>query len=256
MSRRARTALPCYLDRAYGDGPGETLDLFPARGRSRALLSFLHGGFWRAFDKNDFSFVARPFVERGITVAVVNHALAPGVTVETIVRQALAAHAWLYRNCEAYGAPRERICVSGHSAGGHLAAMMLAAVWPAYARDLPDDLIKGGLAVSGVYDLEPLLQVSFHSEMRLDPDSVRKLSRVNYRPLRPVPLLTAVGGEESEEFKRQNRLIAETWRHCFRRDIPMPGLHHLAAVEELADSKSALFAGAMELLSLHQGHGV
>ena len=94
------------------------------------------------------------------------------------------------RNCERYGAPRDRIYVSGHSAGGHLTAMMLAAVWSAYSKDLPDDLVKGGLAVSGIYDLEPLLKVSFNSDMRLDAPAVRKLSPVNYRPLRAVPLYT------------------------------------------------------------------
>lgn len=249
-SRAARRALPYALDVAYGPGPNEALDIFPARGACRALLTFLHGGFWRALDKADFSFIARPFVERGVTVAVVNYALAPSVSVETIVRQTLAAHAWLYRNCEGYGAPRQRMYVCGHSAGGHLTAMMLAAVWSAHAQGLPDDLIKGGLAVSGVYDLEPLLHVSFNSDMRFDAASARKLSPVRYRPLRAVPLYTAVGGDESREFKRQNRLIARTWEHCFERDIPMPGLHHLGVVEQLGDRDSALFAGALEMMGL------
>lgn len=249
-SRQARLALPCVLDIAYGSEPSETLDIFPARGESRALLSFIHGGYWRSRDKADFSFLAPPFVERGVTVAVVNYALTPAVTIETIVRQMLAAHAWLYRNCGKYGAPRERIYVSGHSAGGHLTAMMLAAVWSAYAQDLPDDLVKGGLAVSGLYDLEPLLHVSFNSDLRLDAQSVQKLSPVNYSPLRSVPLYTCVGGLESNEFKRQNRLIAQTWKHCFKRDIATPGCHHLSVIEQLSNPNSALFAGALEMMGL------
>lgn len=249
-SEEARRTLPCALDVAYGDGPSEALDIFAARDGSRALLTFLHGGFWRALDKSDFSFLARPFVERGVAVAVVNYALAPAVTIETIVRQMLAAHAWLYRNCRRYGAPRDRIYVSGHSAGAQLTAMMLAAEWPAYARGLPEDLVKGGLAVSGVFDLEPLLHVSFNSDMRLDARSVRKLSPINYRPRRVVPLYTAVGSDESEEFRRQSRLIAARWEHCFRRDIPMPGCHHLSVIERLGDPGSALFAGALELMNL------
>jgi arylformamidase len=248
-SHAARQALACELDVAYGNGPGEKLDIFPARGRCRALLTFIHGGFWRALDKSDFSFIACPYVERGVTVVVVNYALAPLVTVETIVRQMLAAHAWIYRSCEHYRAPRDRIYVSGHSAGGHLTAMMLAAAWSAHAKDLPDDLVKGGLAVSGIYDLEPLLKVSFNSDMRLDKAAVEKLSPIRYRPLRPVPLYTSVGGAESAEFRRQNRLIASTWDHCFRRDIPMPGLHHLGVVEELGDPDSALCDGALEMMN-------
>lgn len=249
-SERARNELACTLDVAYGSGPNETLDIFHARGTARALLTFIHGGFWRALDKSDFSFVARPFVERGVAVAVVNYALAPAVTIETIVRQMLAAHAWLHRNGGRSGARGDAIYVSGHSAGGQLTAMMLAAVWSAYALGLPDDLIKGGLAVSGVYDLEPLSKVSFNSDMRLDARSARKLSPVNYHPLRAVPLFTAVGGDESDEFKRQNRLIAARWEHCFRRDIPMPGCHHLGVVEQLGNPGSALAAGALEMMGL------
>jgi len=94
------------------------------------------------------------------------------------------------------------------------------------------------------------LQVSFNSDMRLDAGSVRKMSPIHYRPLRPVPLYTAVGGDESEEFRRQNRLIAENWEHCFRRDISMPGCHHLGVIEQLGDPESALFAGALEMMGL------
>lgn len=249
-SARAREELPCELDIAYGSGPNETLDIFPARGESRALLTFIHGGYWRALDKSDFSFIAGPYIESGVTVAVINYALAPAVTVETIVKQMLAAHAWLYRNCERYGAPRDRIYVSGHSAGGHLTAMMLLAVWSAYAKDLPEDLVKGGLAVSGIYDLEPLLHVSFNTEMCLNVAAVIKLSPVRYRPMRAVPLYTSVGGAESEEFKRQNRLIATTWDRCFRRDIAMPGFHHLGVVEQLGDPDSALCGGALRMMNV------
>ena len=249
-SHATRRALSCELDIPYGPNPGEKLDIFPARGRSRALLTFIHGGFWRALDKSDFSFIAVPYVERGATVIVVNYALAPLVTVEAIVQQMLAAHGWIHRNCERYRASSERIYVSGHSAGGHLTAMMLAAAWSAYAGDLPDDLVKGGLAVSGLYDLEPLLNVSFNSDMRLDAAAVKKLSPVRYRPLRAVPLYTSVGGAESEEFRRQNRLIAATWDHCFRGDIPMPGFHHLGVVEQLGAPGSALCGGALRMMQL------
>jgi arylformamidase len=249
-SHAARHALACELDVAYGSGPGEKLDIFPARGTCRALLTFIHGGFWRALDKSDFSFIAGPYVERGVTVVAVNYGLAPAVTVETIVQQMLAAHAWIYRHCERYGAPRSRIYVSGHSAGGHLTAMMLAAAWSAYSKDLPDDLVKGGLAVSGIYDLEPLLHVSFNSDMRLDAAAVRKLSPVRYRPLRAVPLYTSVGGAESAEFRRQNRLIAKTWDHCFRRDIPMPGFHHLGVIEQIGEPGSALCGGALLMMQV------
>jgi arylformamidase len=94
------------------------------------------------------------------------------------------------------------------------------------------------------------LNVSFNSDMRLSAQSARRLSPIRYRPRRPVPLYTAVGGEESDEFKRQNRLIAARWEHCFRRDIPMPGCHHLGVVEQLGNPGSALVAGALEMMGL------
>jgi arylformamidase len=102
--------------------------------------------------------------------------------------------------------------------------------------------------VSGVYDLEPLLHVSFNSDMRLDAAAVEKLSPIRYRPLRAVPLYTSVGGAESAEFRRQNRLIGSTWDHCFRRDIPMPGYDHLGVMEQFGEPGSALCGGALQMM--------
>src|SRR5689334_3823164 len=123
-SERARASLKCYLDVPYGTSETETLDIFRANGRSRGLLMFVHGGYWRSLDKRRFSFVAPALVASGVTVAVVNYALCPAVKVADIVMQIVQASAWLYRNAENFGAPASRVGVYGHSAGGHLAAMM------------------------------------------------------------------------------------------------------------------------------------
>jgi len=136
-SAAARKSLRCYLDVRYGAHVMEKMDIFQAQGRSRALFMFIHGGYWRALDKKDHSFVAAELVKRGVTVAVPNYALCPAVTIEDIVRQMLQACAWLYRNGGHFGAPYGNLHVSGHSAGGHLTAMMMAALFPTFARDLP-----------------------------------------------------------------------------------------------------------------------
>ena len=250
-SARARAQLPCYLDRAYGESPGETMDIFPARKGDGACLMFIHGGYWRALDKKDFSYLAPAWVEAGVSMAVVNYDLCPRVSVEEIVRQMLRASRWLWVNAKEYGIDRNKLYVSGHSAGGHLTAMLMCALWPAFDRALPKDLWKGGLAISGLYDLRPLLQVDWlNGDLRLDPSSALKLSPAFMPPATRAPLMTCVGGDESSEFLRQNELLGSRWRSAFAADIAMPGKHHFSVLDGLADPDSALHAGARRLMKL------
>jgi len=252
-SARARATMTCYLDRAYGEQPGETVDLFPARKGDGSCLMFIHGGYWRALDKKDFSFLAPALVDAGVSLAVVNYDLCPRVSMEEIVRQMLRASRWLRLNAEEYGMDQDRLYVAGHSAGGHLTAMLMCAVWPAFDRTLPKDLWKGGLAISGVYDLRPLLEVEWlNGDLKLDADSALKLSPAFLPPATRAPVMTCVGGEESSEFRRQNALLGSRWRGAFAGDIAAPGKHHFSVVDGLADQKSALFAGARRLMKLDQ----
>jgi arylformamidase len=252
-SARARSSMICYLDRAYGASPGETLDIFPSRKGDGSALLFIHGGYWRSLDKRDFSFLAPAWVDAGVSLVVVNYDLCPKVSVERIVQQMLAASIWLYRHAEQYGMDEDRLFVSGHSAGGHLTAMMLAALWPVLDRSLPRNLYKGGLAVSGVYDLRPLVDVDWlNGDLRLDDGAAFKASPAFLPPATRSPLALAVGGLESSEFKRQNALLAERWKRVLQEDIPMPGTDHFTVIDGLADASSALFAGARRLMRLDQ----
>ena len=249
-SQQARANLPCRLDIPYGTSPAEKLDIFPAEGKSEALLVFIHGGYWRSLDKSDFSYLAPAFNRRGVTLALPNYGLCPKVGIEDIVKQNLLAIAWLWHHGVRYGVNPGRLYVAGHSAGGHLTAMMLAARWNTYMPELPYNLVKGGLAISGVYDLEPLAHAPFvNQDLKLDQEQARRLSPVAIPPATTAPLYTAVGGDESDEFKRQNALIARAWRYAFAGDIPMPGRNHFTVVEELANPDSALFKGAMEMMN-------
>lgn len=248
---RARATMACHLDLAYGASPGETLDLFPSRKGDGSLLVFIHGGYWRSLDKRDFSWLAPAWVDAGVSLAVVNYDLCPKVSIERIVQQMLGACAWLYRNAERYGMDEERLYVSGHSAGAQLAAMMLAALWPAYDRALPRDLVKGAVAVSGVYDMRPLTRVGWLSgDLRLDEESALKVSPAYLPPATRAPLYLTVGGLESSEFKRQNALLAQRWKAVLGGDIPMPGRDHFTVVDGLAEPASALFAGARRMMGL------
>ena len=249
-SQEARALLHCRLDISYGASAAETLDLFPAAGAGAALLVFIHGGYWRSLDKSDFSFLAHAFNRHGVALVLPNYALCPGVGVEDIVKQNLLAVAWLWHCGARYGVNPGRLYVAGHSAGGHLTAMMLAARWNEYMPNLPRNLVKGGLAISGIYDLEPLVQAPFvNQDLKLDTQLARRLSPAGMPPATSAPLYTAVGGDESDEFKRQNALIADTWRDAFAGDIPMPGYNHLTVAEELANPDSALFKGALAMMT-------
>ncbi|MGA7983821.1 MAG: alpha/beta hydrolase [Burkholderiales bacterium] len=250
-SARARATMACYLDRAYGSAAGEKLDIFPARKGDGSVLMFIHGGYWRSLDKRDFAYLAPAWVDAGVSLVVVNYDLCPQVTVEEIVRQMLRASAWLYRHAEEYGMDEDRLFVSGWSAGAHLTAMMMAALWPVYDAQLPKDLFKGGLAVSGIYDLRPLAQVDFvNADLHLDEASALKVSPAFLPPATRAPVYTCVGGAESSEFKRQNALLAQRWKSAVSGDIAMQGHNHFSVIDELANPASALFAGAKRMMKL------
>jgi arylformamidase len=250
-SEAARRSLRCYLDVPYGAHAMEKLDVFPAQGRSKALFMFIHGGYWRSLDKKDHSFVATELVKRGVTVAVPNYALCPAVTIEDIVRQILQACAWLYRNGGHFGAPYGNLYVSGHSAGGHLTAMALAALWPVFARDLPPKVVSGGLALSGVYDLRDIPNVpSINDHVRLKPADAWKVSPMGYPPATDAPLYLAVGGKELPPFLAQNKAFGAKWQKVLVQDIPCPADDHFSILEKLVDPSSALFAGAMKMMKL------
>jgi len=243
-----RSLHACLLDLAYGEEPAERLDLFPARDEPAPLLVFIHGGYWRSMDKSDFSWLAPSFVRRGVSVALINYGLAPHTPIEDMVRQTLAAIAWLYRRAQRYGIDPRRICLSGHSAGAHLAAMALAALWPVYADDLPADLVKGLLAISGVHDLEPLLHAQFlNVDLKLDRERAARLSPLRYPPRPGAPVVTAVGDAETSEFRRQTALLGQKWRSSVVNEVPLPGCNHYEAIEALADPAGPLFEAALQL---------
>ena len=247
-STAARARLASRLDLAYGPSPRQRIDLYPAAAPGAPILSFIHGGYWRSRDKSEFAFIAEPFVAAGITVAMPEYDLAPAVTVGTIVEQMVAAHAWLYRHASEHGADRSRLFVAGHSAGGHLAAMMAATRWNEIDPELPADLVKGAYAVSGVFDLMPMLHFSFNADIRLDAASAKAMSPIEHCPAWPVPVRTAAGALESDEFRRQCRTLAERWPASVKGHMDVPGCHHLSVAEALADPGNALFESVRDFV--------
>ncbi|HEX9277065.1 MAG TPA: alpha/beta hydrolase [Casimicrobiaceae bacterium] len=239
-SEAARARLEGSLNLRYGSGPRQMIDLFPAA-QPRGALLFIHGGYWRALDKRDHSFVAPPLVAQGIGVAVINYDLCPDVSIAHIVDECREAVAWLWREGTRYGVPAERLVVAGHSAGGHLAAMLVATDWS--ARGSPSEL-AGAVAISGVFDLEPLVQVSFNADLKLDPVRARAVSPIHLRPRSSVPMLVAAGADETSEFIRQSWLLWERWPECHSRGrrgpLFVPERHHFSVVSDLGNPASEL----------------
>lgn len=249
-SRAVRERTRALIDLAYGESPGERLDLFPVPGRRDApLVAFVHGGYWQSLDKSDFSFLAPAFLEEGIAFASLNYDLAPKATVAAMVAQIRAAVAWLHHHAGAYGIDRERLFVAGHSAGGQLAVMAAGRAWPR-ELDLPADVVKGGLSISGIYDLEPL-RLSYHQPvLRLAPEDVAALSPRRALPPAAAPLLLAVGGAETEEYLRQQAEFMDAWHAAGHtaKAVDVPGRHHFDALDAMGEPGHALFAALCEMV--------
>lgn len=236
-------------DVPYGNDIMETMDVFSPSGESKALLMFIHGGYWRSLDKAQHAFVAAPFVEAGVAVASINYSLCPAVSMEHIVRQMVAASVFLYRNASDFQFPRRKMFVAGHSAGGHLAAMALACLWPQAAPGLGRKVFQGALSISGLYDLRVLTSVpSINDDLRMTPESAIKLSPALMQPSTDAMLSIAVGGQEIGGFKDQHRIIAQAWPRHIGADIPCPGDNHFSILEKLADPNSELFRSAMRMM--------
>jgi arylformamidase len=228
---------------AYGDTPRQTIDLFGTEGADHAPLAmFVHGGWWRSLEPSTFSQMARGLSESGATVAVVGYDLCPNVGIADIIEQIRRACAFLWQRLG------RRMLVYGHSAGGHLAAAMVGTDWASLYPKAPSDLVSAGYAVSGVFDLSPLVGISVNQDLRLDAEAARRLSPAFW----PVPsgrVFDAVaGGLESSEFKRQSQLIVQAWRgEAETRYEEIAGMNHFTVIDALADQQSAMTHRVAEL---------
>jgi arylformamidase len=223
---------------AYGSHPLQTLDIFPAK-QNRGLVIFIHGGYWRSLDKDDFSFYAEPYLAKGISVASINYRLCPEVRVDSIVEDCCAAIEWLAENVSRYNIRFDRSVLIGHSAGAHLVAMLCATDWS--ARNLDPSGFLGGVLISGLYDLSPLLETSVNADTQLTDKTAKALSPVHLLPTLNMPLDVWVGGAETSEFICQSHLLPEAWSaNCAPLEI-IAGANHFTIVDECAKSNSTCF---------------
>lgn len=241
-SAEVRRTTPAHLDVRYGEHPRERLDVFlpaDADGPVSANL-FFHGGYWRSSEKERYSFLAETFVPAGAACVVVEYALIPSVDMDELIRQCRAALAHVHHHADSLGIDGDRLYVSGHSAGGQIVGLLMAAGWHG-DFGLPVDVVKGGCGVSGLYDMEPIRLSYLNSTLSLDEAAARRTSAYLHEPATSAPLIVAVGGREGAEFLRQNDLMAASWGDRLAvTTLVLDGDNHYSAVESLGDPTSPL----------------
>jgi arylformamidase len=228
-----------HLDLAYGESPRERLDLFLAADPKAPTLAFIHGGYWQMNDKENFAFVAEGLLPRGINLAVVEYTLASAARLDRIVAEMRRAVGWLAGHLGDYGADPARLYVSGHSAGGHLTAMTM-----------PLPAVRGGLAISGIYDLEPIRLNYLNEKLGLDPAEAERNSPILHLPATAAELIIAYGTSELPELCRQSIAYAQAWneRGLPGHLLPVDGADHFTILEALADPRGALTAALLAMI--------
>jgi len=248
-SAAARALLKPKLDVSYGPTLMETLEVYDANGDTPApIFVFIHGGAWKSLDASVFSLVAPGPVEAGMAVVNVTYDLCPMVTVEEMVRQVRAAIAWTWHNAESFGGDRNRIVVAGHSAGGHLTAMAMLTDWSRYG--LPEDVIKGAMGISGIYDMEPISRSFLQPELRLTADVVRWQSPVyNVRSL-ATPLTLVWGTDEPEGIEFNALLYEKAWLDAGNslEKFTLDGANHFEVLDGFSTKDGVMTQALFDLL--------
>ena len=237
------------LDIPYGDDPLQRLDVFaPSVSGAAPVMVYIHGGYWKGGEKAGRRFPAPLFNDSGIAWISINYRLTPTVTIDAIVDDARSALAWVYANAAGHGCDRDRISISGSSAGGHLVGMLLA---PGWHRDygVPPDVIKGACVMSGVFALEPLRLIPTGAHLALDRDAALRNSPIAQIPETLSPTIVAWGANETDEFCRQSQAYADTlrdWGHVVE-TVVADGHDHFSLMGEMGRSVSPIARAMLAL---------
>lgn len=247
VSRVCREVMPSHLDVKYGNGALHRLDIYTSVPGAPVHL-FFHGGYWRAQDKENFAFIARDLVQRGIMLVVANYDLCPTASLDQVTGSALEAIAWCYRNIAEHGGNPDAITLSGNSAGAHLCSMAIATDWP--TRGLPANLIKGAIMISGIYDPEPARHISVNQDLKLDDGAIARNDTMSLAPRVKCPIWIFAGGaepwawvEQSFDYSRHLRI------HGYDPEVHvLPGYHHFNIMDQYLEPGSPV-ATAIRLAS-------
>jgi arylformamidase len=237
-------------DVTYGPSPLQAVDVFPAADPGAPIHLYFHGGYWRAYDKANYRYIPGMLVPKGATTILANYDLCPAVTIDEIVRQAIACTAFVYRNGRELGGDPDRLFVSGSSAGGHLAAMILAHDFT--ADGLPRDIVKGVLSITGVHRLEPVLYIPPNDDIRLDAAMAERNTTLDKPPATRCPTIVAVGGDEPDEWIRMSVDYDTMLREHGQPGelMILSGTHHYSVTQTLSDPDSRMSRGLLAMMGL------
>lgn len=248
-SSKIRKGAPGKRDIAYGPHPRELIDVFAADKRGGPLLVFIHGGYWRMNTKNEHAWIAPAFTSRGVAVATINYPLCPDVRIGDIVASCRRALLHLHNNAASLGFDPARIHVAGHSAGGHLTAMLACTDFAAHGG--PADLVRSGTCISGLYDLVPLQKIQMNADLRISDDDVRTLSPLTMKPCAGTSINLTVGSLEGAEFLRNTAELGEAWQRLGAdvTIVPAPGRYHFNVLDDLATPGQPIFERLMTVMA-------
>ena len=238
-----RANVDSSLNCQYSDGEKDRLDIFRCGKPNAPLFIFVHGGYWQRGDKSVYSFVAESFVNSGIDVALIGYQLCPEASMTNIVQKIREAIVWIWNNADDYSISKNRINVSGHSAGGHITGMILATDWSKISTELPEDIVKTGIPISGLYQLDPIRETTIADALGLDDEESQALSPHFFEPQTEAPILVTLGGGETPEFHWQTDNFVNKWKE-FKAPVDYfaePDVNLFGVVEKLANTDSAIF---------------
>jgi acetyl esterase/lipase len=226
------------LDLRYGDGARHRLDVFPCGTPGAPTLAYIHGGYWQMNDKEPYAFLGEGLLAAGFNLGLIEYTLAPAARMDQIVGEVRRAMAWLIDHAKEVGGDPARVYVSGHSAGGHLTAMAMT-----------EGRLAGGIAISGIYDLEPIRLNYLNEKLGLDPAETERNSPMRHLPATAAPLVVTVGLGELHELVRQSEEYATAWqkRGLRGRYLPVAKHDHFSILEELAQPTGAILAALKEM---------
>jgi arylformamidase len=241
-----------HVDLQYAESETQRLDLYmPSQSPQDRLMVYIHGGYWQELSKEESSFAATNFQQQGFHFAVIDYTLAPKASLTEIVEENRQAMAWLYTQAAKFGYNPEHIYVCGSSAGAHLAMMMLQTDWSNYMLGYQGNIIKGVCAVSGIYDLRPLISTYINAPLKMDIAEAQRNSPLMLPLPKAVPVIIAFGENETSEFKRQSKIMSEQLRtHGFTVQYKeIIGRNHFDVILGLCDQSSWLSQQTMALIS-------
>ncbi|HEU4902758.1 MAG TPA: alpha/beta hydrolase [Flavisolibacter sp.] len=253
LSRETERKLLVIKDIPYGNLPGEQLDIYPSPQPRSKTFVFIHGGYWQMLNKAMFHFIAKGLHPYGITTVLLTYPLAPEVSIDQIVLSCRKAIKWLYNNASSFDVDPNQMYVAGHSAGGHLAAMLVATDWKRFDSDLPPNMLKGACLISGLFDLVPIHLSYLNKTLNMDRETAIRNSPVRLEPLNDCPVIVAVGEAETTEFNDQSQVLYACWKDKGKniQFLQLPQQNHYSIVEAVVDQNAALHKTICRLMEVY-----